>query len=148
MHYLKSRNIAVFAVVFLCLFALSTYLLATLSGVKNMACVEAAYFTGLNIFINLLISVMVGLSVVNTLELRNTAKYSASSSLLGSVLLFLTSFCASCSLPFIAALGVGSLVNFISFNHSWFQLIAVGLCLYGFLDSHKKVTKQCRVCQL
>lgn len=153
MHYFSIRNISVFSGMFLAIYGLSLWMLITLPGSKNMACVLGAYMTPGNILLNMLLSAVVSLSIVNMIEFagqRSQTKKSAvsKSSLLGTSLLFLTSFCASCTLPILAGLGIGGALNFISINQGWFQLLALLICVHALWSSHKKVVEECNICVL
>ena len=147
MHYFSLRNISVFSGMFLLLFGLTTWMLTSLPGSNNMACVVGAYLTTGNIFINLILSVVIALSVVNMVEFSGVRKrYVSKSGVIGTILAFLTSFCAACTLPILASLGIGGLFNFISLNHAAFQMLAICMCLYALYSSHKKVVSECKMC--
>ncbi len=153
MHYFSLRNISVFSVMFLVIYGLSIWMLLTLPGSRNMACVMGAYLTPGNIILNMLLSTVIALSIVNMVEFaykrsQNKKAFVSGSSLVGTSFLFLTSFCASCSLPILAGLGIGGALNFISIYQGWFQILALLICLYSLWSSHKKVVEECNVCVL
>ncbi len=153
MHYFSLRNISVFSGVFLVVYGLSLWMLLSLPGSRNMACVMGAYLTPWSIVLNMLLSAVIALSVVNMVEFacnrsQSRKAFVSGSSLLGTSFLFLTSFCASCSLPILAGLGIGGALNFISIYHGWFQILALLICAHSLWSSHKKVVDECNVCVL
>ena len=122
-------------------------MLTSLPGSNNMACVVGAYLTTGNIFINLILSVVIALSIVNMVEFSGVRKrFVSKSGVIGTILAFLPSFCAACTLPILARLCIGGLFNFISLNHGVFQMLAICMCLYALYSSHKKVVSECKMC--
>ena len=149
MHYLKPRNIAISFAVFLFIFGLSIWMLKSLPGTSDLACVMGAYLTTGNIFINLFLSSFIALTVVNVIEIsKNNTRYVPKSGLVGSALVMLTSFCAVCTLPILTSLGLSVVFTFISSNHGLFQVIAFALCLYALFSSHKQVKMECELCKI
>ena len=148
MHYFSLRNISVFTGMFLLFFGLTTWMLVTLPGSSQMACVVGAYMTTGNIFINLFLSSIIAMTVVNMVELSSgkQKKYVSKTGIIGSSLVFLTSFCATCTLPILATLGIGGALSFISLNHGLFQVLAALTCTYALFSSHRKVTTECKMC--
>jgi hypothetical protein len=122
-------------------------MLSTLPGSSNMACVVGAYLTAGNVLLNLLLSFIIGLTVVNMVELSSGRKtFISKSGVIGSSLVFLTSFCATCTLPILAGLGIGGALSLVSVHHGLFQTLAVLICAYSLFSSHKKVTSECKIC--
>ena len=147
MHYFSLRNISVFSGIFLLFFGFTIWMLSTLPGSSNMACVVGAYLTAGNVLLNLLLSAIIGLTVVNMVELSSGRKtFVSKSGVIGSSLVFLTSFCATCTLPILAGLGIGGALSLVSVHHGLFQTLAVLICAYSLFSSHKKVTSECKIC--
>jgi hypothetical protein len=114
-----------------------------------MACVIGAYVTPTNLITNLLLSFAIAATVVNMVEFSSKkSAFVSKSGVLGSVLVFLTSFCASCTLPILASLGVGGFFSLISIYHGWFQILALSTCVYALVSSNKNVVNDCNICVL
>jgi len=149
MHYFSLRNISIFSGMFLVFYGITTWMLLNLPGSSNMACVIGAYVTPINLITNLLLSFAIAATVVNMVEFSTKkSAFVSKSGVIGSALVFLTSFCASCTLPILASLGVGGFFSLISIYHGWFQILALSTCVYALVSSHKKVVNDCNICVL
>lgn len=130
------------------LFDLNVYLMATLPGSHNNACVEGANLTWQNLIFSGLISILTALLLLGFYELRRqkqTENKIALSSLSGFSLVMaqFTIFCGFCSIPLLATTGLAGLTQLITEYSLWFQLLSLGLLLASCYFLNQQLEKNC-----
>ncbi|MBI2634557.1 hypothetical protein HYW82_02740 [Candidatus Peregrinibacteria bacterium] len=135
----------------LLLFDFNYYLMSTLPGSRDFACVVGANLTTGHIIFAGILSILAGIMAAGILALvrKNSSKF-AVSSMSGIGLFFggMTMFCTACTLPFISLFGLNIGLSFFTTYSLLFQITSLGLLGISVIFLNKKLNRDCRACRI
>lgn len=130
-------------------FDLNYYLMSTLIGSRNNACVVGANLTGVNLSFSALFSVMCGVLGAGVVKLylqrRGIMKGSAISGI-GMILGIFTMFCTACTFPIISLFGLSFGIGFFTDYSIGFQILSLSLLIYGLYTLNRQLVGSCEKC--
>lgn len=149
-------------------FLLNFWIMQSLPGSRNEACVVGAGLTTFNIIFAILTSIAFGLLMMGMVQLyrqRKTKKmlqttapekpkegrksshfFAAGATVMGSFISFFTIFCVACTLPFITIFGAAISLNFFTDFEIEFKLLSLTLMFLALYLLNKQL-EGCEICE-
>ncbi len=130
-------------------FDFNYYLMSTMIGSRNHACVVGANLTTANLFFSAFFSVLCGVLGAGVVALyrqrRRGIKASAISGV-GMILGIFTMFCTACTFPIISLFGLSFGVGFFTDYSIGFQILSLLFLAYGLFTLNGQL--ECEKCSI
>ncbi|PIQ79463.1 hypothetical protein COV81_02140 [Candidatus Peregrinibacteria bacterium CG11_big_fil_rev_8_21_14_0_20_41_10] len=146
-------GLTAFGVAFI-IFDISFYLMLTLPGTRNNACVDGANLTITNLIFALLVSILMSILVAGFIRLyaqkqvENKAAL-ASLSGLGLIIGSFTLFCGICTIPLLSVFGLAFIANLFTDYNIAFKTISIILMLITTYLLNQQLANKCSfLCKL
>lgn len=130
-------------------FDFNYYLMSTMIGSRNHACVMGANLTTANIIFSGIFSVLcgaLGAGVVALYRQRRGVMKSSAISGIGMILGIFTMFCTACTFPIISLFGLSFGVGFFTDYSITFQILSLALLGYGMFTLNRQLDGVCERC--
>lgn len=131
------------------MFDFNYYLMSTLIGSRNNACVVGANLTAANLVFSVIFSIFCGILVAGLVQLYRQRKLAMKGSMVsgfGLLLGIFTMFCTACTFPIISAFGLGLGVEFFTDYSPGFQVLSLALLGYGLYSLNRQLDGVCERC--
>jgi hypothetical protein len=145
---INPKRLTVFGMTFSGFFYLNYWAMANLPGHTNNMCVPGGNLNTANVLISLLISVLIGFTVVGLAELISQKRMKASlkagsTSTIGAAFGIVTSFCTACTLPVLSLFGLSISLTFFTTYELWFKSLSILLLSFAIYMLNRQLADNC-----